>query len=92
MKNTLRHFLLSLSLGLGTVLLLSPFGLYWWIHGDYNRYVWIINGPYPYSNLGGTPFQLALYAGLLLSGIVFIVIYFIGQKYSSKATSDTKPM
>ena len=35
----------SLLIGLGVIAAFSPFALYWWIHGDYNRYIWIIQGP-----------------------------------------------
>lgn len=85
MKNNIINFSLSLLLGLGTILLFSPFALYWWIHGDYDRYLWIINGPYPYSSFGGGPFQLVMGLGLFLCGIVLIVVYFIGRKLYSKS-------
>jgi len=52
------------------VFLASPFLLWWWIHGSYERYVWIISGRYPYDNLGGGPFQLAVYSGLSATGFV----------------------
>jgi hypothetical protein len=55
-------------LGLGTILLASPFLLWWWIHGSYERYVWIISGPYIYDNLGGDPFQVMVYSGLFAAG------------------------
>ena len=55
-------------LGLGLVFLMSPFLLWWWIHGDYERYVWIISGPFPYDNFGGGPFQLLLYLRLFFVG------------------------
>ena len=45
----------SLLLGFGTMLLASLFLLWWWIHGSYERYVWIIGGPYPHDYLGGGP-------------------------------------
>jgi hypothetical protein len=57
-------------LGLGTIFLVSPFLLWWWIHGSYERYVWIISGPYPYDNLGGGPFQVMVYSGLFATGFV----------------------
>ncbi len=49
--------------------LASPFLLLWWIHGDYERYVWIISGPYPYDNFGGGPFPLFMYLSLFLIGL-----------------------
>jgi hypothetical protein len=57
-------------LRLGFVFLVSPFLLLWWIHGDYERYVWIISGPYPYDNFGGGPFQLLMYLRLFWMGLV----------------------
>ena len=70
MRRALGEFFSSLLLGLGTILLASPFLLWWWIHGSYERYVWIISGPYPYDNLGGGPFQVMVYSGLLAAGLV----------------------
>jgi len=48
--------------------------LWWWIHGDYGRYVWIISGPYPYDGFGSGPFQLAMYAGLFSIGLLLTVV------------------
>ena len=80
MKNAIAEFLLSLLLGIGTLVLISPVLLGWWIHGDYDRYLWIINGPYPYSSFGGGPFQMMMFLGLLLSGIVLMSLYFVLRK------------
>jgi hypothetical protein len=66
--------LFSSLLGLGAILLASPFFLWWWIHGSYERYVWIISGPYPYDNLGGGPFGVMVYAGLFAAGFVLTSI------------------
>lgn len=71
---------LSTLSGLGILFIFSPLVLYWWIHGDYNRYLWIISGPFPYSHLGSGPFQLALFGGLVLVGILLFVIAFILRK------------
>lgn len=61
----------SLLVGAGMLGLASPLVLYWWIHGDSDRYLWIIQGPYPYSHFGGGPFQLAMGIGLvLLAGLL----------------------
>jgi hypothetical protein len=48
----------SLASVLGFVFLASPFLLCWWIYGDYERYVWLISGPYPYDNLISIGFVL----------------------------------
>ena len=72
--------ILSTLSGIGIIFIFSPLLLYWWIHGDYNRYLWIIGGPFPYSYFGSGPFQLVLYVGLFGVGILFFVIAFILQK------------
>lgn len=74
----------SLFLGLSLIFIVSPFLLYWFIHGDYDRYIWIINGPYPFSSFGGGPFQLFMFLGLLLIGIVFLIIGLILNRGNKK--------
>lgn len=54
----------------GILLLLSPISLFWFIHSDAHRFEWIINGPFPFSNLGSGPFQIAIYIGLFFSGLL----------------------
>ncbi len=74
MKRAILDILSSLLLGLGLVYLASPCLLWWWIHGDYERYVWIISGPRPYDSFGGGPFQLVMYTTLFLTGLSFTVV------------------
>ncbi len=73
MQRTLGDLLISLLLGLGTIPLASPF-LLWWIHESYERYVWVISGPYSYDNLGGGPFRVMVYSGLFATGFVLTSI------------------
>lgn len=68
-RYTLRALLYALQ-GIGISLIMSPLFLYWWIHGDYDRYLWIINGPSPYSNFGSGPYQAGLFAGLFAAGLI----------------------
>jgi hypothetical protein len=68
----LGELLQCILLGWGSLLLLAPLPLYWFIHGDTERYLWIIGGPSPFSSFGSGPFQLAMYVGLVASGSVFI--------------------
>lgn len=68
---------------IGIVFILSPFLLYWFIHGDYERYIWIIKGPYPFSHFGSGPAQLFMYVCLFLIGIGFLFATFI-QKRKTK--------
>jgi len=53
--------------------LLLPFG-YWLIHGDYERYVWLISGPAPFDQLGSAPVQLWLDIIIGAAGSVCIII------------------
>lgn len=72
MKNTpLRYEISGALLFIGLFFLSSPLLLYWFIHGDYDRYIWIINGPHPFSSFGGGPFQLWMFIGLMLIGAAF---------------------
>jgi len=85
MKNGLmRKFLSDLLLGLGFIITISPMILYWFIHGDYERYIWIINGPYPFSNFGGGPSQLFMYMVLFVTGILLISISMILKRNIKK--------
>lgn len=77
--------------GVGIVFIISPLFLYWWIHGDYDRYLWIIKGPYPYSNLGSASYQLLLYGGLFFAGILFIIIAFILRRILRNAQIKKLP-
>ena len=71
-KQLLSFFISNLLLGLGFIFIISPAILYWFIHGNYERYIWILNGPYPFSNFGGGPFQLFTSVGLFMFGIILI--------------------
>ena len=59
---------------MGLVFLAKPFILRWRIHGDYERYVWIISGPRPHDKFGGGPFQLVMYSTLFLTGLSYTVV------------------
>jgi hypothetical protein len=84
MKNLIQ-IVSSLCLGLSFILFVSPIFLYWFIHGDYDRYIWIINGPFPFSHLGGGPFQLWTFIGLLFLGLIFVGLFLflkiIGRRF-----------
>lgn len=57
----------------GLFFLAGPFWLYWLIHGDYERTVWILNGPYPFSEFGSAPVQLLMDIVSVAIGIVLII-------------------
>lgn len=71
----------AIVLGMGVLLLASPVALYWWIHGDYERYIWIIRGPSPYNQFGGGPFQLWMYVLLSFLGLVGISVGFTLRRW-----------
>lgn len=65
----------SLSLGLGLILVVSPAFFAWLIHGNSDRYLWIINGPPPFDQFGGGPFQLWTLGALpVLGGLALIAV------------------
>jgi len=59
---------------IGIGICLSPVVLYWIIHGSYERYMKIIEGPFPLSSFGGGHFQLFMYFFLALAGGAFILL------------------
>jgi len=66
--------------GMGMMLILAPGFLYWWIHGNYERYLWIIGGPAPYSKFGSGPYQLAMYGCLVIVGVFLLIAAKILQR------------
>lgn len=79
-KGILQEFLFRILLGLGALFVISPVALYWFIHGSQERYIWMINGPYPFDHLGGGPFQLFAYIGLLVFGTGLLVVGLVIRK------------
>lgn len=69
-NKTIFNIMTSVFFGVGIIFLVSPFLLYQWIHGDYERYIWIINGPDPYNKFGGGSYQLIMYLSLFLIGVI----------------------
>ena len=67
-------FLSDFFMIIGIIGLISPIFLYWLIHADYERYIWIIKGPFPFSSFGGGPFQMLMYASLFIIGVIFIIV------------------
>jgi len=74
-KSVLNISKILLFVGIG--ICLSPIGLYWIIHGSYERYMRIISGPFPLSSFGGGPFQLFMYLFFILGGGIFIALSII---------------
>ncbi len=84
LKRRICDFLVFALLGFGIILVTSPLLLYWWIHGSYERYIWIISGPAPYDKLGGGPYQLFVCAALFFIGILLIGIALILKRLCKK--------
>ena len=83
-KIPLRLVLLDILSGLGFLLLLSPLFFYWLIHGSYERYLWLINGPFPFNNFGGGPFQLFLYLSFFLCGLIILGLSLLLKNQTKK--------
>ncbi|GAB6876832.1 hypothetical protein JCM13210_15590 [Thermaerobacter litoralis] len=64
----------SLFLGMALIFFISPLLVYWFVHGDPERYLWIIRGPYPFSHLGSGPFQLAVGLLLIAAGVGSLIL------------------
>lgn len=71
---TFIDILSSLCFGIGFLLLLAPFIMNWFIHADYERYIWIINGPYPFDHFGSGPVQVWMDFWLIIGALVFIYL------------------
>lgn len=80
-KRILLDSIASLLFGFGVLGVASPFLLWWFIHGDYDRYIWIIHGPSPFSSFGSGPFQGGMYIGLLLCGGILIALSLLLKGY-----------
>lgn len=76
-----------LLLVLGIIFLSLPL-IFSWLISDYERYVWLINGPYPFSHLGSGPFQLRLMTLLGCLGVVSLTISILLRK--NKGVIDMK--
>jgi hypothetical protein len=76
-----RKLLTAVLLGVGLLLLASPFLMRWWISGDYDRYLGIISGPWPYSHLGSGPLQLFVYGFLIVAGLVIVVFALVLKRF-----------
>ncbi len=48
------------------------FIFYYWLHGDFERYLWIINQPWPLSHLGGSSVQLLIYIAFTFTGLILL--------------------
>jgi hypothetical protein len=81
MTRSTRGKLERLLIGVGLLLVVSPVILYWFIHGDPDRYLWTISGPAPFSSFGGGPFQLYLYGGLVIMGSLLIATVLVAKRH-----------
>jgi hypothetical protein len=61
------------ALGLALFAAVGPWLLSEWIHGDSDRYVWVINQGYPCSHMGSGPGMLWVYGTSWLAAIGALV-------------------
>lgn len=62
---------------LGAILIVLPFVFYRFIHDSFDRYVWIVNGPFPFfSNFGSGPFQMGMYSEFFFIGALLLIAAF----------------
>ncbi|MFA5947845.1 MAG: hypothetical protein WC806_02640 [Candidatus Gracilibacteria bacterium] len=80
-KKSVYKIISFLLLCFGVLLVVSPVVLYWFIHGDFERYLWIINGSYPFSSFGSGPFQMVVDVCLFFVGIVMILSGLMMRKF-----------
>lgn len=73
-KYSIKEYIIDLFIGIGFIILIFPVFLYWLIHGSYDRYLWLIHGPEPFSNLGSGPFQMYIYIGAFVIGVIVSAI------------------
>ncbi len=78
----------SACIGLGIVTLLTPLLLRWWLHGSYERFMWIISGPTPYNQLGSGPVQIWI---CLISLGIGIGLFGLGIAIRLKNTNRRYP-
>jgi len=83
-KKAIFEIINSTLFGLGIIFMFSPFLLNWWIHGSYERYIWIISGPSPYDKFGSVPFQLYMCLGLFSMGVVIFISAFLSRRHYNK--------
>jgi hypothetical protein len=67
-------FASAVTLGLGVSCLPAPILLLWFIHGDNERYEWLISGPPPFDQFGSGPVQLALVLGFWILAFGLLTI------------------
>lgn len=91
METLTRGRLAPFLIGAGLLIVVSPVILYWFIHGDPERYLWIISGPPPFSSFGSGPFQLYMYAGLVFSGLLLIAAGILALRHRRVPLTSTQP-
>ena len=83
-KKAIIEIINSILFGLSIIFMISPFLLYQWIHGNYERYIWIIGGPNPYDKFGSGPYQLYMCLGLFFIGVIIFTSAFLLRRFCNK--------
>lgn len=77
MNNKTRNIFLLILSCIGAILIVLPFVFYRFIHDSFDRYVWIVNGPFPFfSNFGSGPFQMGMYSEFFFIGVLLLIAVF----------------
>lgn len=77
MNNKTRNIFLLILSCIGTILIVLPFVFYRFIHDSFDRYVWIVTGPFPFfSNFGSGPFQMGMYSEFFFIGALLLIAAF----------------
>jgi hypothetical protein len=73
-------------LGISLALLTWPFSFQYWLHGDYDRFLWILLQPQPCASLGGMVVQANWTLSPFVVGVLGVIaIGFAGQLRHSLA-------
>jgi uncharacterized membrane protein len=82
-KHKYQRLVRNLLLWIGVIFIISPILLYCCIHSKHERYIWIINQPFPLNYFRGGPFQLWMDVILVLIGFILIMLS-IRMKWKNK--------
>lgn len=79
----MKRVLSKIFLGLGVLSIALPLFFLWW-RSDFDRYLWMINQPYPLSDMGSGPFVGGLFILCILAAAIAFVLswlfWFLAKK------------
>lgn len=81
MTNDQQRFASGFLAGIGALVMLMLPAFFWFVHGSFERYLWVINGPDPFQYFGSGPFQLAVGSLIMIvSGVCFMAAFLLYYK------------